>query len=107
MKNLGSLMKQAQKMQENMARMKEELENMEIEGSAGAGMVKVVLTGKGHARKVTIDPSLGGAEDLSVLEDLLVAAVNDAKTKAEAQVQEKMQEMTGGLQLPPGMEFPF
>ena len=107
MKNLGSLMKLAQKMEENMARMKEELENMEIEGSAGAGMVKVVLTGKGHARKVTIDPSLGGAEDLSVLEDLLVAAVNDAKTKAEAQVQEKMQEMTGGLQLPPGMEFPF
>jgi len=107
MKNLGSLMKQAQKMQENMARMKEELENMEVEGSAGAGMVKVVLTGKGHARKITIDPSLGGAEDISVLEDLLVAAMNDAKTKAEAQVQEKMQEMTGGLQLPPGMEFPF
>jgi len=107
MKNLGGLMKQAQKMQENMARMKEELDDMEIEGSAGAGMVTVVLTGKGHARKVTIDPSLGGAEDITVLEDLLVAAINDAKSKAEAQVQEKMQEMTGGLQLPPGMEFPF
>ncbi|MCW9034525.1 MAG: YbaB/EbfC family nucleoid-associated protein [Alphaproteobacteria bacterium] len=107
MKNLGSMMKQAQKMQENMQKMQAELENMEVDGSAGGGMVKVTLTGKGRATNIKIDPSMIGPDDVEMLEDLLVAAINDAKDKAEVMVKEKMSEMTGGLQLPPGMELPF
>ena len=107
MKNLGAMMKQAQKMQEKMAELQTELENLEVDGVAGGGMVKVTLNGKGYARKISIDPSMIGPDDVEVLEDLLVAAINDAKTKAEDQAKEKMSELTGGLQLPPGMSLPF
>ncbi len=107
MKNLGAMMKQAQQMQAKMAEMQEQLAQIEVSGSSGAGMVQVTLTGKAEARRVVIDPSLMGAEDKAVLEDLLVAAFNDAKAKVEAQVAEKMSELTGGLQLPPGMQLPF
>jgi DNA-binding YbaB/EbfC family protein len=107
MKNLGAMMKQAQKMQEKMAELQSELENLEVDGVAGGGMVKVTLNGKGYARKITIDPSMIGPDDTEVLEDLLVAAINDAKTKAEERAKEKMSEITGGLQLPPGMSLPF
>lgn len=105
-KNFGQMMKQAQEMQERMQEMQERLASLEVTGSAGAGMVTVTMTAKGEARGVSIDPSLLSGEDKEVLEDLVVAAVNDAKSKAEAIGQEEMQKITGGLQLPPGFEMP-
>ncbi len=107
MKNLGNLMKQAQEMQSKMEDMQRQLEDAELDGSAGAGMVKVTLNGKNEVRAIKIDPSLANPEEVEILEDLIVAAFNDAKAKVEAHVQEKMQEVTGGLNLPPGMKLPF
>ena len=107
MKNLGQMMKQAQQMQQRMQDMQQDLENEEVEGTAGGGMVKVTLNGKGVMKRMQIDPSLVDPSDTEVMEDLIVAAHNDAKTKMEARVQEKMSEITGGLQLPPGMSLPF
>ena len=103
--NIGQLMKQAQMMQENMRRMQEQLGTMEVEGQSGSGMVKVVVTCKHEVRKVSIDPSLTG--DREMLEDLLVAALNDAARRVEATVSEKMSGLTAGLPLPPGMKLPF
>jgi len=107
MKNLGKMMQQAQQLQANMARMQEELAAMEVTGASGAGMVQVTLNGKGEARRVQIDPSLVKPEEAEVLEDLIVAAINDAKGKAEAETTRRMQDLTGGLQLPPGFKLPF
>ncbi len=107
MKNLGQLMKQAQEMQEKMAEMQESLVAIEIEGVAGAGLVTVVLNGKGEMRRLKVDPSLVKPEDAEILEDLIVAAHNDAKSKIEMRVQEETQKLMGGLPLPPGMKFPF
>ena len=107
MKNLGQLMKQAQEMQDKMAEMQESLVAIEIEGVAGAGLVTVVLNGKGEMRRLKVDPSLVKPEDAEILEDLIVAAHNDAKSKIEMRVQEETQKLMGGLPLPPGMKFPF
>lgn len=107
MKNLGQMMKQAQKLQAKMAELQEQLATIEVAGSAGGGMVEVRMTGKGDLRKVRIDPSLVDPGEVEVLEDLIVAACNDAKQKVEATVAERMAELTGGLQLPPGMQLPF
>jgi len=107
MKNLGQLMKQAQEMQDKMAGMQDSLVSIEIEGVAGAGLVKVTLNGKGEMRRLNIDPTLVSAEEAEILEDLIVAAHNDAKGKIEARVQEETQKLMGGLSLPPGMKFPF
>ncbi|MCB2102341.1 MAG: YbaB/EbfC family nucleoid-associated protein [Rhodobacterales bacterium] len=107
MKNLGNLMKQAQQMQQKMADMQAELERLEITGSAGAGMVRVVLNGKSEAQSVKIDPALMADGDAEVLEDLILAAFNDAKGKLQAVVAEKMSEVTGGLPLPPGFSLPI
>ena len=107
MKNqLAGLMKQAQAMQDNMKKAQEEIAKMEVEGEAGAGLVKVVMTGRHDVRRVSIDPSLLG-EDKDMLEDLVAAAVNDAVRKVEAGTQEKMAGMTAGLPLPPGFKLPF
>jgi DNA-binding YbaB/EbfC family protein len=107
MKNqLAGLMKQAQSMQENMKKAQEEIAAIEVEGVAGAGMVKIVMTGRHDVKRVTIDPSLL-AEDKDMLEDLVAAAFNDAVRKAEAVSQEKMSGMTAGLPLPPGFKLPF
>ena len=107
MKNqLAGLMKQAQAMQENMKKAQEEIAALEIEGQAGAGMVKVVMTGRHDVKRVTIDPTLLG-EDKDMLEDLVAAAVNDAVRKVEAAAQEKMGGLAGGLGLPPGLKLPF
>jgi len=107
MKNqLAGLMKQAQEMQDNLKRAQDELAQMEVEGSAGAGLVKVVMTGKHDVKRVTIDPSLVG-EDKDMLEDLVLAAMNDAVAKAEAATQAKMAGFASGLNLPPGMGLPF
>jgi len=107
MTNLANMMKQAQKLQARMTEMQERLAETEVTGAAGGGMVQVTLSGKGEARRVKIDPSLADPGEVGVLEDLLVAAVNDARAKVEAQAAEKMSELTGGLGLPPGMKLPF
>jgi nucleoid-associated protein EbfC len=105
MKNqLAGLMKQAQQMQENMKKAQEELARIEVEGQSGAGLVKVVITCKFAVKKVSIDSSLVG-EDKDMLEDLVMAAMNDAVAKAEAATQAKMAGLTAGLNLPPGMGF--
>jgi DNA-binding YbaB/EbfC family protein len=107
MKNqLAGLMQQAQKMQENVKRMNDELADVEVEGQSGAGLVKVTLTCKYKARRLSIDPSLVG-EDREMLEDLVVAAFNDAVRRAEETAQERMAAITAGLPLPPGFKMPF
>jgi hypothetical protein len=103
---LGNLMKQAQKMQENMKLMQDQLAKMEIEGQSGAGMVKVIMTCRYDVKRVSIDDSLIG-DDKEMLEDLLAAAVNDAVRRVESISQEKMASFTSGMGLPPGMKLPF
>ena len=103
---IAGLMKQAQQMQENLKKAQEEIAGMEVEGQAGAGMVKVVMTGRHDVKRVSIDPSLI-SEDKDMLEDLIAAAVNDAVRRVEAATQEKMGGLTSGLGLPPGMKLPF
>ena len=107
MKNLGQMMKQAQEMQSKMAEMQEKLADLEVEGVAAAGMVKVTMNGKGQLRSIKIDPALLDPEEGDVLEDLILAAHNAAKAEAESRTAEEMQKLTGGLQLPPGMQLPF
>ncbi len=107
MKNLGNLMKQAKQMQTKMAEMQKELETHELTGEAGAGMVSVTLNGKGDMKGLTVDPKLLDPEEAEMLEDLIKAAHADARAKVEAYTQEQMKEMTGGLDLPPGMQMPF
>jgi nucleoid-associated protein EbfC len=107
MKNLGNLMKQAQQMQSKMAEMQEKLAALEVTGQSGGGMVVATLGGKGDVRRIKIDKSLVDPNDVEVLEDLLVAALNDARAKVDALAAEQMREMTGGLNLPPGMKLPF
>jgi DNA-binding YbaB/EbfC family protein len=103
---LAGLMKQAQQMQDNMRRMQEQLAEVEVEGQAGAGLVKVVVTCRNEIKRFSIDPSLL-ADDKDMLEDLLVAATNDALRKAEQTSQEKMGSLTAGLPLPPSFKLPF
>ena len=99
-------MKQAQEMQERMQKMQEEVANAEVQGESGAGMVKVVMTGRHDVKRVEIDPSLM-SEDKEILEDLLAAAVNDAVRRVEQFNQDKMGGLTAGINLPPGFKFPF
>jgi hypothetical protein len=103
---LGGLMKQAQQMQENMKKLQEQLGVLEVEGQAGSGKVKVVMTCKHEVKRVTIDSGLL-ADDKEMLEDLVTLAVNDAVRQVEATVQEKMAGVTAGLPLPPGLKLPF
>lgn len=107
MKNFGDMMKQAAGLQQKMQEMQEKIAAMESEGQAGGGLVKVMLNGKGYASKVEIDPALFKEDDKEVLEDLLTAAINDAKSKLEEQSQAQLAQMTEGLPLPPGMKLPF
>ncbi len=103
---MGELMKQAQKMQEQFQKTQEELANAEVHGESGAGMVKVVMTGRHDVKKVTIDPSLM-QEEKELLEDLLAAAVNDAVRKIEESSKSKLSGMTAGMEMPPGFKMPF
>ena len=105
--DINEIMKQAGEMQAKMKEMQEELADMEVTGEAGAGMVKIVMNGKGYAKAVAIERSLMKEDDAEILEDLIAAAVNDAKAKLETQSQEHMKKMTAGLPLPPGMKLPF
>ena len=103
---LGNLMKQAQQMQENMQKAQQEIADMEVTGSAGGGMVTVVMTGRHDVKRVNIDQTLM-EEDKEMIEDLLAAAVNDAVRTLESSTKEKMASVTNGMELPPGMKLPF
>jgi DNA-binding YbaB/EbfC family protein len=107
MKNLGQLMKQAQQMQQKMAEMQAELEAVEMTGIAGGGMVLLTLNGKGDLKRLKIDKSVVDPDETEVLEDLIVAAFNDARAKVNAHTESEMQKLTGGLALPGGMKLPF
>ncbi|HEY0419489.1 MAG TPA: YbaB/EbfC family nucleoid-associated protein [Acetobacteraceae bacterium] len=107
MKNIAGLMKQASQMQKKMEEMQAALETLVVEGSAGAGMVRVSLNGKGEMKSVQIDPKLADPAEMEMLQDLILAAHTDAKRKTEAMAAEEMKKVTGGLELPPGMKLPF
>lgn len=107
MKNIGDLMKQVQGMQSRMQEMQESLARLTVTGRSGGGLVEVTVTGAGKAEAVSVDPSLLKPEEKEILEDLIVAAFNDAKAKSEQAAAEKMKDVTGGLPLPPGFKLPF
>jgi nucleoid-associated protein EbfC len=107
MKNLGQIMKQVQDMQSRMTELQDKLVDWEIEGSSGSGMVQVTLNGKGAVKVLKIDPSLVNPAEVVVLEDLIVAALNDARTKLDDKRETEMTKFTGGLPLPPGFKLPF
>ena len=107
MKDLMGMMKKAQELQGKMAEMQQNLGNLIVEGRSGGGLVTVTMSGKGDLKSLKIDTSLFKEDDVEVLEDLIVEAHTDAKAKAETEMNAKMQEMTAGLPLPPGMKFPF
>ena len=107
MKNLSNMLKEAQKLQSRMGEMQQRMAEVEMSGAAGGGLVTVTLNGKGEMRKIKIDPSLADPAEMEILEDLVVAATNDAKAKVEAEMQGEMQKIAGGLPLPPGFKMPF
>ena len=107
MVNISNMMKQAQELQKKMSEAQEKLKSIEVEGSSGGGMVKVISSAKGDIKSISIDDSLMKPEDKEITEDLIIAAINDAKQKGELAAQEEMKNVTGGLPLPPGMKLPF
>ncbi len=104
--NMGNMMKQAQMMQERLQKVQDEIAKMEVTGESGAGMVKITITGSHEVRRVAIDDQIFG-DDKEILEDLLVAAYNDAHRRIDEASKEKMSSVTAGMQLPPGMKLPF
>ena len=107
MVNLGNMMKQAQQLQKKMAEAQDKLNDIEVEGTSGGGLVKVTSTAKGTFKRISIDESLLKNDEKEILEDLVIAAINDAKQKGEIAAQEEMKSLTGGFSLPPGMKLPF
>ena len=107
MVNIGSMMKQAQQLQKKMSEAQEKLDSIIVEGVSGGGMVKVIATAKGNIKRIIIDDSLMTKDEKEMTEDLIVAAINDAKQKGEIVSQEEMKSVTGGIPLPPGMKLPF
>ena len=107
MKDIMGMMKAAGEMKGKMEAMQAELADLVVEGRSGGGLVTVALSGKGDLRGLKIDPTLANPQEIEVLEDLIIAAFNDAKGKSEAEVQQRMSEVTAGLPIPPGMKFPF
>ena len=107
MVNIGNMMKQAQELQKKMSEAQEKLNAIEVEGTSGGGMVKVIATAKGVIKRIVLDDSLMSKEEKEMTEDLIVAAINDAKQKGEVASQEEMKSITGGIPLPPGMKMPF
>lgn len=107
MMNIGQMMKQVQTMQAKMADMQNRLGDIEVSGQSGGGMVNVLMNGKGEMRKISIDPKLIDPSEKEMLEDLIVAACNDAKAKVEAHVSGETEKMMGGIKLPPGVKLPF
>ena len=107
MVNFGNMMKQAQQLQKKMAEAQDKLNEIEVEGTSGGGLVKIIATAKGSFKRILIDDSLLKKDEKEILEDLIIAAINDAKQKGEVVAQEEMKSLTGGLPLPPGMKLPF
>jgi nucleoid-associated protein EbfC len=107
MKNIGQMMKQAQQMQTRMQEMQARLAETEVTGGSGAGLVEITLNGKGEMKKIKVQKAVVDPEEVEVLEDLILAAFNDAKGKVEAQMAEETNKLMGGLKLPPGMKLPF
>ena len=107
MVNFGNMMQQAQQLQKKMAEAQDKLNDIEVEGTSGWGLVKVTATAKGVFKLISIDDSLLKSDEKEILEDLIIAAINDAKQKGETVAQEEMKSLTGGLPLPPGMKLPF
>ncbi len=107
MKDFGEIMKQAGAMQARLQEAQEKIAALEVEGQSGGGMVRIVLNGKGYAKAVAIERTLMNPDEGEVLEDLIAAALNDAKLKLETRAQEEMKLLTSGLSLPPGMKLPF
>ena len=107
MVNFGNMMKQAQQLQKKMAEAQEKLNDLEVEGTSGGGLVKITATAKGIFKRISIDDSLINIDEKEILEDLIIAAINDAKEKGDTLAQEEMKSLTGGLPLPPGMKLPF
>ncbi|MFT6073128.1 MAG: DNA-binding YbaB/EbfC family protein [Yoonia sp.] len=105
--DMAKMMKQAQEMQGKMAQMQDDLDNIMVEGVSGAGLVKATATAKGELKGLNIDPSIFNGDDKEVVEDLILAAIKDAQSRATARAQEEMGKMTEGLGLPPGMNLPF
>ena len=105
--NFNDMMKKAQEMQKKMQEMQNSLSNLEVEGTSGGGMVKVIMNCKNEVKKIDVDPSIIKQDDKTMMEDLIVAALNDAKSKAEEKSQDEMKKLTGVLGLPPGMKMPF
>ncbi len=107
MKNIGNMMRQAQEMQTRLATMQNELAAAELHGASGGGLVSVILNGRGEAKKITLDPKVVDPADIGMLEDLIVAAYNDARKKIEQHVESETQKIMGGMALPPGFKLPF
>ncbi len=107
MKNIGNMLKQAQQMQSKMQEMQERLAEIEVTGQSGAGMVRITVNGRGDLKRVNLSKEVVTPDDSEVLEDLIVAAFHDAKTKLDGMVAEETQKLMGGLKLPPGMKLPF
>ena len=107
MNNFKDMMKKAQEMQKKMQEIQDSLSNLEVEGTSGGGIVKIIMNCKNEVKKIDIDPSIIKNDEKEVMEDLIIAALNDAKSKAEEKAQEEMKKLTGGLGLPPGMKMPF
>ena len=107
MNNFNDMMKKAQEMQKKMQEIQDSLSNLEVEGTSGGGMVKVIMNCKNEVKKIDVNPSIIKQDDKTMMEDLIVAALNDAKSKAEEKSQDEMKKLTGGLGLPPGMKMPF
>ena len=107
MNNFSDMMKKAQEMQKKMQEIQDSLSNLEVEGTSGGGMIKIIMNCKNEVKKIDIDPSIIKNDEKEVMEDLIIAALNDAKSKAEEKSQEEMKKLTGGLGLPPGMKMPF
>ena len=105
--NFKDMMEKAASMQKKMQEMQDSLSNLEVEGTSGGGMVKIIMNCKNEVKKINIDPSIIKQDEKAMMEDLLVAALNDAKSKVEEKTQDKMKELSGGLGLPPGMKMPF
>ena len=105
--NFNDMMKKAQEMQKKMQEMQNSLSNLEVEGTSGGGMVKIIMNCKNEVKKIDIDPSIIKQDEKAMMEDLIVAALNDAKSKAEEKSQDEMKKLTSGLGLPPGMKMPF
>jgi len=107
MNNFNDMMKKAQEMQKKMQEIQDTLSNLEVEGTSGGGMVKIIMNCKIEVKKIDIDPSIIKNDEKEVMEELIIAALNDAKSKADEKSQEEIKKLTGGLGLPPGMKMPF